>query len=311
MTKVVKFCILIILTLLFRSGALAATNVGGNITTDTTWTLAGSPYIVTSSINAYSTSAPVLTIEPGVTVKFNQNTGITVGYNNGYTAFPGALNAVGTAESPIVFTSNQATPTPGYWSGITFNNETVDASTVLDYVTVEYGGGNGSGNLYLTSASPTIKNCTIRKSSTSGISAASSSAIIQDSTILDNSSYGIYSSSSPLTITGNTISNNGSYGLYDTGSAALISGNTFSGNASYPVRMSINRTGNTNTYGTNGTNAIEVVGGTISQSLTVKNQSLPYVITSTINAYSTSAPVLTIEPGVTVSGDLHLQDLLL
>lgn len=61
------------LSSLLQNAAIADTNVGGNITTNTTWTLAGSPYIATKDIYVSGSGAPVLTIELGVTVKFNQN----------------------------------------------------------------------------------------------------------------------------------------------------------------------------------------------------------------------------------------------
>ena len=84
----------------------------------------------------------------------------------------------------------------------------------------------------------------------------------------------------------------------------MISGNTFSGNGSFPVGTAINQVGSigVNTYGTNGTNAIEVAGGAVSQDLTMKKDTVPYIVTSSINVYisSVAASTLTIEPGVTV-----------
>ena len=45
-----------------------------------------------------------------------------------------------------------------------FYSGTVSANSVLDNVTVEYGGGNGSGNIYFEYTSPvTIKNSIIQK----------------------------------------------------------------------------------------------------------------------------------------------------
>ena len=77
--------------------AHGATTVTTNITWNTTWTEAGSPYVVDGSpaIMAGAT----LTIEPGVVVKF--------GYNCAqfYVAWGAAINAIGTAEKPIYFTS--------------------------------------------------------------------------------------------------------------------------------------------------------------------------------------------------------------
>jgi len=73
------FLAVLLLLLLSQTSAFAATNVSGTISTNTTWTLAGSPYIVTASVHVNSSSGPVLTIEPGVTVKFSNNTGLTIG----------------------------------------------------------------------------------------------------------------------------------------------------------------------------------------------------------------------------------------
>jgi parallel beta-helix repeat protein len=257
--------------------------LGGQISTSGTWKSLGLTYIVTASINVYSASnpAPVLTIEPGVVMKFNQNTGLYIGYvYNG--AYPGALYAVGTTSAPILFTSNQATPTAGYWSGIVFYDGTVDASTTLSYVTVEYGGyapaGYIASNLNINNASPTITNSTIRNST----------------------GYGIYLNVSSPTIQSNVITNNGTYGIYDPSGLAVISGNTITGSGSYPARMGITQTGNVNTYGTNGSNAVEVVGYQVAQNLTMKNNGVPYIMTSSISVYGTTTTLatLTIEPGV-------------
>jgi parallel beta-helix repeat protein len=262
----------------YSTPSFADTNVSGDITANTTWTLAHSPYIVTGNIRVYGTSVvpTTLTIESGVVVKFNNNTGLSISFS---TSQPGALQAVGTAAAPIIFTSATTTPTPGIWTGLTLNGSTINS--MLDYVTVEY----GVKDIYLANVSSTvtIKDSIIRNSSTKGIDTYSSTASIQN----------------------NTIVNNGTYGFYDEStSGTVVSGNTFSGNGSYPAHMGINQTGSANTYGTNGINAIETVGGQVGQSLTMKNNGIPYLVTSTVTVYGSSATsppaVLTVEPGVTV-----------
>jgi hypothetical protein len=84
----------------------------GAITVNTTWTLANSPYVVSNNISV--ASGVTLTIEPGVTVLFNQGRGMTVN---------GRLVAEGTAENQITFTRNAGATS---WSQLNFtaNNTT-------------------------------------------------------------------------------------------------------------------------------------------------------------------------------------------
>ena len=51
----------------------ATTNVSGTIATDTTWSWAYSPYVVTDNVTV--NSGVTLTVEPGVIVKFNETKG--------------------------------------------------------------------------------------------------------------------------------------------------------------------------------------------------------------------------------------------
>ena len=88
-------------------------------------------------------------------VRFGSEIGLYLGYS-GNSSYPGALSAQGTAEAPITFTSNAATPAPGNWMGIYFHNYSDDALSVLDHCVVEYGGLLHGSNIYLYSASPTI-----------------------------------------------------------------------------------------------------------------------------------------------------------
>ncbi|MFT3712480.1 MAG: hypothetical protein QM817_32945 [Archangium sp.] len=88
----------------------------------------------------------VLTIEPGVRWKFKKGTGI-LSVDPGGTPSRGVLVARGTAEKPIVFTSDSATPMAGDWLGIWIGGD--DSRNVLDHVRIEYAGkliGNTGSN---------------------------------------------------------------------------------------------------------------------------------------------------------------------
>src|SRR5687768_11732255 len=84
--------------------AIQATTISGDISTDTTWTTAGSPYLVTAPISV--TNAATLTIESGVEVRFAAGAGIQI---------DGGLNIQGTQARQVrMFGDNGAT-----WQGLT------------------------------------------------------------------------------------------------------------------------------------------------------------------------------------------------
>ena len=213
---------------------------GGVITSSHTWVVQDFYFNVTDATHVYN--GATLTIPPGCLVKFNAGTALYIGYYSGAT-----LNADGTSGNPITFTSNVSTPAPGDWSGIVFFNSTDDASTIMDYCTVEYGGYDSyNSNIHCNSASPTIQNCTIQHSD----------------------EYGIYCDGySAPTLTNNTISNNGSYPITE-----------------FCDMLDSNVTGNTGSA--NGTNAIEVRGGAILSSHTWVVQGFYFNVTAATHVYN-------------------------
>ena len=105
---------------------LLRTDVSGQITTNTTWALTESPYVITGAMTVVSPA--VLTIEPGVVVKLDGGASLV--------ALEGAtILAAGTSGSPIVVTSlkddsvagdtnedgDATSPAPGDWA--TFGSE--------------------------------------------------------------------------------------------------------------------------------------------------------------------------------------------
>ena len=146
----------------------------GTISADQTWTAAGNPHIVNGDITVAG-AAPngaVLTIGPGAVVRINSGCGIDVGATNQ----PGRIVAQGTEELPILFTSNQAVKSAGYWQYVRLNSS--DSGSSLEYCTIEYGGsGSGSydrGSVVLYGApSVTVSNCTVSGSGSAGICSVS------------------------------------------------------------------------------------------------------------------------------------------
>lgn len=147
---------------------ISGTFVCGNIYSNTTWTLAGSPYIVTCNIvvSNYST----LTIEAGVTVKFVSNTGLKIGVGG---SNPGQLRAVGTEERPITFTS--VSGKSGDWDGIFFESASGynGSTSILEHCIVEKAGQEDWGsnaNVYCNQTSqPTMRQTIVRGSSGRGV----------------------------------------------------------------------------------------------------------------------------------------------
>jgi hypothetical protein len=112
--------------------AAASTPVGGWITTDTAWDIAGSPYIVVA--NVHVREGATLTIDPGVEVRFDPSQSLIVDSSH--------VVAVGTPDSMIVFTRN----TGARWGAIcavlgtmTFRHCKVEWGSQQDYVTLHEG----------------------------------------------------------------------------------------------------------------------------------------------------------------------------
>lgn len=125
----------------------AQSSVAGPITSNTTWSTAGSPYTVTADVTI--SNGATLTVQPGVTIRFAAGTALTVS--------AGALDARGLATSRIVFTSARdvagSAAAAGDWAGIRFLDGTLDAATRLDHADVRFGRG-----LLVTAASPALSN---------------------------------------------------------------------------------------------------------------------------------------------------------
>ena len=220
-----------------------STDVGGPIDTNTTWTLAGSPYIALTPVLVME--GVTLTIEPGVMVKFASHKALQI---------DGELHAVGTSLSPITFTSNIAPPHAGDWDYIVFTDTSVDAvydingnyesGSIIQYAVVEYAGGanvSDNGALRLDAAAPFITYTTIRYSAIAGIRAFNNPGTLKltHNTITNNLGTGVsIANGTFLEVSYSTITNNTSSsglpseggGVYSGSSTTVISNNTISDN---------------------------------------------------------------------------------
>ncbi|MEJ2211155.1 MAG: right-handed parallel beta-helix repeat-containing protein [Anaerolineae bacterium] len=138
--------------------AQEGTPVCGVIDVDTTWTAANSPYLVECNVGV--ASGAVLTIEPGVVVRFSADTQITV---------HGGLQAAGTAAAPIVFTSANDSPAAGDWARLWF--EADHGTSVLEHVVVEYAGRWDCAALDLDGGQLILRDSVIRDNLKDGLGA--------------------------------------------------------------------------------------------------------------------------------------------
>jgi hypothetical protein len=132
---------------LVSDAALTGTNVSGAITTNTTWTLSGSPYRVTADVLVLVDV--FLTVEPGVTVKFDNGTSIVV---------DGKIIIQGDSAHITTFTSNAPSPAAGDWGNI--RTRTGGRIVSVMWTTIEYSSG---GIEFPVDSSGIILDCVFRE----------------------------------------------------------------------------------------------------------------------------------------------------
>ncbi len=117
--------------ILLRGGLLQGANV---------WTKLSVPYYVNATVSVgYSSTVGNLTIEPGTTVQFGSDAGLTVGQ---YSA-TSWMKIIGDASNRITLTGETALP--GSWKGIAF--QCTNTNNRVSYTDVSYGGGSSfTGN---------------------------------------------------------------------------------------------------------------------------------------------------------------------
>ncbi|MEO0074329.1 MAG: hypothetical protein ABIK43_06725, partial [candidate division WOR-3 bacterium] len=127
-----------------------------------------------------------LTVEAGTTLKLQPRADIQVRTN-------GALALAGTADAPVTVTSAKATPARGGWQGSEGYADSVGPTHVLTPAIVEYGGGDGYGNIRIQNALPTVTGDSIGHSAAYGIHLSGSeypdrAALLANNYFYDNAS---------------------------------------------------------------------------------------------------------------------------
>lgn len=253
-----------------------AVDHSGSISSDEMW-YSISPHYITGNLTV--SNGVTLTIQAGTLVKFS---------GNYYLKVYGKLVASGTSGSHITFTSNQGSPSAGYWLNLDFSSSNSGCS--FSYCDIFYG-GSLNGTIYGNDSGSNVSfsNCSIQYSGTNGFHLLYDSPTISNCTINNNTGYGIYcnaSSADPL-ISDCTIQNNGNYAI-----------RTHADNVK-------NITGNMTISG-NTKNSIYVVSGHIN-TCTWNYHGVPYIIGG--NMTIDNARTLTLDAGNTLkfNGDYYLQ----
>jgi len=184
----------------------ADTIVDGLITSDTYWTVNGSPYIVAGDILVRN--GATLTIEPGVEVRFAPGRFLGV--------LDGTLIARGTAANRILFTTNAPRPTARVdrWRSIWFGDGAADAQfdhegnyvggSIIEYAVIEYAGwkeppfppGNtvderNAAAILLINAAPYLVHNIVQENLRGGIGCYWSSGVRIEGNSLVNNGYGL------------------------------------------------------------------------------------------------------------------------
>lgn len=157
--------------MLFSYTVYAQTNISTNISSNTTLTVANSPYVITNSIEV--SAGITLTVQSGVEIRFNSGV---------YLHVRGTLNATGAK-----FTANGSTA-KGFWDGIYVSYEYYETGSVtLDNCTVEY-----ASNIYVRKGQLTLKNSTINNFSGYGVQISSQGILNLDNAVIKNTNFPIY-----------------------------------------------------------------------------------------------------------------------
>ncbi len=278
-----------------------ATNVSGDITVDTVWDLASSPYVLTDNVTILA--GVRLTIEPGVIVMGGMYSGLYV---------RGQLQAAGTVTQGIMFTS-QTNTGPYQWKGLYFQ---AGGTGVLQYATVRYAQSQAVWIENAPAPGVRIADTLITRSrgdgTDYGLYIKNSTVVLSDTEISytgDNTaSYAFYAAEgSIVTITHSAVHDNKGWGIWASPDSDLwLADTSITDNGFRPLQLdgdnlhylrNLAITGNQPNY--------IYTGGTLAQpvTLTTAYQADGYVLADNLTA--PAGITLTLAPGATVLGGMY------
>ena len=195
--------------------------IAGTVATNQSWSSEpGFPIVLLSTVTVNNNVE--LNVEAGTVVKFGSIVQLNV---------RGTLNATGSAENMVIFTSlkddtydgdtngddESSSAEPGDWAGIYLNGSGTQGIGEFDYCKIRYGGsGSTSANVYFYySDSGHFTNSISEESVNDGIRIYNCSPQIYNSKFIDNVNDGLYTSGTgAATVTENIFTGNGRYGVY-------------------------------------------------------------------------------------------------
>jgi Big-like domain-containing protein len=127
-----------------------------------TWRASENPHVVSGFVEVTGASAPTLTLEEGVELRFDSEAELRVS--------AGALRALGTPEMPIRMVANQSVPTKGYWRGVVF--ATAGSTSELNHVTLSgcgHNSGEGACIAAKNEAAPVLRHVAVLNSDSTGV----------------------------------------------------------------------------------------------------------------------------------------------
>ncbi len=244
-----------------------------------TWEDHGLPYVVVANATIDVQDGPqaVLTIADGVEIVFERSAGLRIGNNEG-----GRLIVSGLEQGVLMTGSADVIAQSDAWDGLTIGAN--DNGSELRGLTIEHGGDNHFGNLYLKDASPIIELVVSRYSDADGLAVVGTSApSVTNSRFVDNDENGVSISSTAGLAFG-----------------SRFSGNELTGNGAAPIELPPQTLGAldaSSSFAGNGL-PIQIHAGTVLSDATWPLLDEIYEITGNLSIEGPQDPVVTIEDGV-------------